>query len=61
MPIGQDIIGQSSVKYDRKKQGDIPRMMLGLQKVREALISNAKLKSSQETGLPKDWRNRVFK
>jgi len=61
MPIGQGVFGDSTKTYDKQKRSDSVRVNLGLQKIREALINNAKTVSSQESGLPKDWRNRLFK
>ena len=56
IPITMD--SESAVKQGHP---DRSRIKIGLQKIREALISDAKLASSRPSGLPKDWRNRVFK
>lgn len=61
MAVGQSVMGQSTQTYEREKQRDSARMRTGLQKIREALISDAKVASSRPSKLPKDWRNRVFK
>ena len=61
MPIGRGIIAESAQTYERQREKDTFRIRTGLQKIREALISDAKVVSSRPSRLPKDWRNRVFK
>lgn len=61
MAVGQGVMGQSTQTYEKKKERDSVRIRTGLQKIREALISDAKVASSRPSRLPKDWRNRVFK
>lgn len=61
MAIGKGVIGESTQIYEKQKQGDNIRVRAGLQKIREALVSDAKVASSRPSSLPKDWRNRVFK
>lgn len=61
MPVGNGVIADSAQIYSQKKQTNSARVRLGLQRIREALVNNAKVASSQESALPKDWRNRVFR
>lgn len=61
MAIGKGVIGESVPTYEKQRQRDSVRVKAGLQRIREALISDAKIAYSRPSSLPKDWRNRVFK
>lgn len=61
MAIGEGVIGGAMPIYEKQKKQDRDRVKVGLQRIREALISDAKMTASRGSGLPKDWRNRVFK
>jgi len=45
---------------ERKEKGD-QRLKEGIEKFREALEQDAKEAAARGSGLPKDWRSRIFK
>lgn len=61
MAIGKGVIGESTQTYEKQEQRDNDRVREGFQKIREMLISDAKVASLRPSRLPKDWRNRVFR
>jgi len=61
MVVGKGVIAAPQQTYKKLPQEDTGRVKAGLQKIRAALVSDAKLASSRPSRLPKDWRNRVFK
>jgi len=60
MAVGKGIMGNSTPNHEPKQQ-DSTRVKAGLQKLREAMIHDAKLESSRGSCLPKDWRSRLVK
>ena len=51
----------ASQEFKLQKQHDGQRLRAGLEKFREAMISDEKTAAAKKSALPADWRNRLLK
>lgn len=60
MSFMESIFCESPIRYSHKKLNST-RLKEGLRKYKQALDQDEKKAAARGSGLPKDWRSRVFK
>ena len=56
-----NVVCATTIAFKEQKEKGDHRLKEGIEKFREALEQDAKEATARGSGLPKDWRSRIFK